>query len=142
MYPTNCSRPARYWDWALDFEELSRSPIFDPDHGFGGDGISGQPITSANGTCVGDGPFSSYHGLYVNSDYAPHCLSRTFGENFFVEDPADSPFRPEVVDELLATPDFVAFTDAIYKMHDDLHDGIGGDLQQNTSPYGMYFHLP
>jgi len=130
-----------YWDWTLDFEMPSASPIFDLQLGFGGDGRFGEEENASNGTCVADGPFSHYIGLYVNDDYAPHCLSRQFGEGFFIKDTSQSPYRPEVVQRLLSAPTFEAFTEGIYELHDDVHDGVGGDLRLNTSPYDPLFFV-
>jgi hypothetical protein len=84
-----------------------------------------------------NGRFADYYVLYVNSDYAPHCLSRKFGETFFGLDVSQSPYRPEAIQDLLASSSYDEFDNRVRQLHDDLHDGIGGDLQFNTSPYGM-----
>jgi tyrosinase len=111
--------------------------IFDPDHGFGGDGTPDEPLSVSNGTCLPNGRFADYYVLYVNSDYAPHCLSRKFGETFFGLDGSQSPYRPEAIQDLLESSSYEEFDNRVRQLHDDLHDGIGGDFQFNTSPYGM-----
>lgn len=132
----------RYWDWILDFANSSTSLIFDPDHGFGGDGTLDEPENESKGTCIHNGPFAHYYALYVDSKYAPHCLSCRFGEKFFVQHPLQSPFHPERVNKMLALPNFEEFTTSMYQMHNDLHNRIGGDLQYNTSPYGNILCTP
>jgi tyrosinase len=49
---TEVANSNRYWNEALDAENLKDSPIFDPDTGFGGDGVSPYG-------CVTDGPFAN-----------------------------------------------------------------------------------
>jgi tyrosinase len=88
-----------FWDWTLDTPEYNssfeKSPIFDPTHGFGGNGIGGSvfdPLgpgknqsAPPKGTCIGDGPFKDFNGTmgygYNLFDVEPHCLIRNFNSS-------------------------------------------------------------
>lgn len=65
-----------YWNEVLDMDDLAASVVFDPDTGFGGEGVSSG--------CVTDGPFVNLT-LHLNSSStsAEYCLSRSFNSNGF-----------------------------------------------------------
>jgi tyrosinase len=67
-----------YWDWTLDWKDPAKSPIWDPETGFGGDGNPSGNETVFSGRCVMDGPFADYTVYYSNNTVNPHCLSRGF----------------------------------------------------------------
>ncbi|KAJ2914683.1 hypothetical protein MD484_g5740, partial [Candolleomyces efflorescens] len=87
--------PTPFWDWTRDAggsKPMSRSPIFDPHTGFGGNGLNGTytPPTDDDGAiwhlfsatgCVQDGPFASVT-LHVGPDrrLTDHCLTRNILE--------------------------------------------------------------
>ncbi|EUC60736.1 tyrosinase tyrosinase: common central domain protein [Rhizoctonia solani AG-3 Rhs1AP] len=59
-----------YWDWTKDAMNMTRSPIFDPVVGFGGNG-KGQ------GNCVQDGPYGIQSGFKLRWPWE-QCLQRKF----------------------------------------------------------------
>jgi len=80
-----------YWDWTADNPEygssFEKSPLFDPETGFGGNGAQGSsvvPQTASQqavppGSCIADGPFAATqvnlgYGYAVASN--PHCIMR------------------------------------------------------------------
>ena len=67
---------AMYWDWVKDSGAPASASVWDPDTGFGGDGVSpdGSPFT----WCVQDGPFAGLQLAYWTNDFHPHCLQRSF----------------------------------------------------------------
>lgn len=72
-----------YWDWTLDWKDLTHAPIFDSDTGFGGDGDPTGDITiGKTGRCVIDGPFNDIKAKYYDVKYLPHCLSRGFRDDY------------------------------------------------------------
>jgi tyrosinase len=94
-----------YWDWTLDVnppnsnisvdEYFARSPVFDADTGFGGNGQF-VPVNESNpfevpgrtgGGCVQDGPFAGdsqlvHLGPTSSVTYNPQCLKRDFSAGF------------------------------------------------------------
>ncbi|KAK8068115.1 hypothetical protein PG996_007227 [Apiospora saccharicola] len=85
-----------YWDWTKDAvseQAVLESPIFDPIHGFGGNGpyvvnTTGFPKdwqtmtpvpNRTGGGCIEDGPFAHVNismGPGNHTEYTPHCLRR------------------------------------------------------------------
>lgn len=65
----------RYWEELLDSTNLTASPIFDTEYGFGGDG-------SGDDDCITDGPFANLT-LHLGPIYevTDHCLSRSLSAN-------------------------------------------------------------
>ncbi|KAK8041678.1 hypothetical protein PG993_006201, partial [Apiospora rasikravindrae] len=148
-----------YWDWTLDSANLSLSPVWDPDSGFGG---NGKATTTSVHThdheddenvqhCVQDGPFadttrpwkalSSGHSHDVTLE--PHCLSRRFLE------PGDKLLptvhrliSPERVEKTLSQPDYVAFfADFEGRPHNAIPQFIKGDFLTFTAPNDPVFWL-
>jgi tyrosinase len=75
----NYSGHLTYWDWTLDWENVTQSPVWDNDLGFGGNGVAiPDSPTAISGGCVADGPFAGLQVQYYNETYGPHCLSRGF----------------------------------------------------------------
>lgn len=81
-----------YWDWTIDADSdvpIEKWIIYNPDHGFGGNGpfVAAQPVTPSwplmpgqtGGGCVKDGPFTDVSvnvGPGFSLTYNPHCLRR------------------------------------------------------------------
>jgi hypothetical protein len=133
------SDPLPYWDWALDWSSPSNSPIWDPEHGFGGDGnITGSFIIN-EGRCLVDGPFVEMRPLYDNYTANPHCISRGF-KNVEINAAgtlSGDALRPEGMDEILGQENFKRFHDSVEQtVHDSLHNGINGDFGSLTSANG------
>lgn len=128
-----------YWDWTLDSEALEKSPVFDPDTGFGGDGeLNGAITVGRSGRCVVDGPFAGVTADYYDVKYSPHCLSRGFRDldgNLGHIDGHD--ISPESIEEVLNLGDYESFVALVEsRVHDAIPFGIGGDFETFTAPYG------
>ncbi|TFK21692.1 Di-copper centre-containing protein [Coprinopsis marcescibilis] len=90
--------PFTFWDWSRDADStlpLKNSPIFDPNTGFGGDGVpgtyklppdpKGESFTNVGNYkgCIGDGPFK---GVMVHRGpgklITTHCIVRGIDESW------------------------------------------------------------
>ena len=126
---------SRYWDWSLDWEDVTQAPVWDPILGFGGDGDE-KDIESIHGHCVTDGPFARLKVLYVEKFPYPHCLSRGFarGENLTRFSAA---LEPTALDDLLGTPDYASFNLGVEDgPHLSIPRSIHGDFSTVTAPAG------
>ena len=67
-----------YWDWTLDWENVTLSPVWDISTGFGGtwDVRDRPPVFKAY--CVTEGPFANLEVPYFEDIHEPHCLLRRF----------------------------------------------------------------
>ncbi|KAK4541121.1 hypothetical protein LTR36_008346 [Oleoguttula mirabilis] len=128
-----------YWDWTLDSDALERSPVFDADTGFGGDGQVGGAITvGRSGRCVVDGPFAGVTADYYDVKYDPHCLSRGFrGLDGSLGHIDGHDISPESIEEVLSIASYEGFVTLMEsRVHDAIPFGIGGDFETFTAPYG------
>jgi tyrosinase len=137
--------PSPYWDWTLDAENVSASPVWSSDFGFGGDGNSEQ-AEEGNGQrreCVSDGPFAGIRPVYWADTVEPHCLSRNFndgGNN--VGDMMAFAYGPDAINTLFGVQDYAGFRDQLERgPHGAVHTGIGGDMLMMTSPNDPIFFL-
>jgi hypothetical protein len=121
-----------YWDWTLDWEDLTRSAIWDTDAGFGGNGNPDQRSTTDNGYCMEAGPYASLRPQYYASHACPHCLSRNFTK-------IDTQrLRPDMVDKVMESSDYETLFIALEKgPHNVIPNMIGGDFLTFTAPNGM-----
>ncbi|KAF8990052.1 tyrosinase [Cyathus striatus] len=132
-----------YWNWSLDVDnnrDLSDSPVFSSETGFGGNGVDGTypdlfgTNTGWGGGCVLDGPFSSYTvalgpGRVVN----PHCLVRSINHTMYQYLTSEALFRIELEGRNVT---------AIPKAHDGGHLAVGGDMGNvYSSPGDPLFFL-
>ncbi|EDU41090.1 monoxygenase [Pyrenophora tritici-repentis Pt-1C-BFP] len=151
-----------YWDWSLDGDasdpqstKPTKSPVFDPVTGFGGNGIrvvatpKQNPfnLTSTGGGCVQDGPFVAPNFM-VNYPGPPSCLRRDFIPAFL-----NTWTDPKLVENLLSQPTYETFDHALegtptfYKpnLHGSGHFDVGGILGQagnaSNSPAEPLFYL-
>jgi len=123
-----------YWDWTLDWENVTMSPVWDIKTGFGGNGNVGvgSPVFKAH--CVTEGPFANLEVPYYEDIYEPHCLLRGFDEN--LED-----FRlelhPETLMKLLLSPDYRSINLGLeHGPHVAIPKSINGDFSIHTAPFG------
>lgn len=131
----------RYWDWPLDFVDPAKSPVFDSEFGFGGNGNPNAPEAVGSGHCVTEGPFSDLRPKYYdnifenpNDELLPRCLSRGFadGDTF-----SGDLFSPEVMKELFSKTTFDDFLFYLERTpHNGIPLGIRGDFLTYTAPYG------
>lgn len=128
----------RHWDWSLDSEDITKSPVFDSTYGFGGDGDPIAPKSVAYGHCVTDGPFANLEALYFGTEDRKHCLSRGFTSS---EDShaGGKYISPEALEETLASPEYDAFYRKLeYGAHNAVPLIIRGDFFKVTAPYGTF----
>ncbi|KAM0795551.1 hypothetical protein BDR22DRAFT_883005 [Usnea florida] len=129
-----------YWDWSLDWEDVTHAPVWDTILGFGGDGDE-EDLESIHGHCVTDGPFARLQVLYVEKYPYPHCLSRGFavGENLTRFSAA---LAPRALEELLHTPDYATFNLGVEDgPHLSIPRSIHGDFSTVTAPADPVFFL-
>ncbi|KAF2761830.1 Di-copper centre-containing protein [Pseudovirgaria hyperparasitica] len=137
-----------YWDWTLDatIEGFPKSPIFDAEHGFGGNGPFVDTIRDPSvrlhipgktgGGCVTTGPFANisdfvHMGPLNSTAYNPRCLRRDFSPWL-----ASKKLRKSVVDLTLSKSHFATFDIAVQGMidvpgltyHGGGHLSVGGDI--------------
>ncbi|KAK1828716.1 hypothetical protein QBC39DRAFT_415884 [Podospora conica] len=150
--------PALYWDFVHDAPAPSRSPIWDPVTGFGGNGAEPNSNPSGpfgpHGPRVVDGPFKDYRPLYFGQAVSPHDLSR----NWVPADPFEGGaemvggnYNATVMERVFAETTFAGFRASLEVPHNDVHTGVGGgpgsegglgDLGANTaSPNDPVFFL-
>lgn len=134
----------RYWDWSLDSDDLSSSPVFLASPGFGGDShpsSEASDIAIVGGDrCVKDGPFVDLLVHWWTKKGEPHCLSRGFNDIKPMKEIGQS-FKPEAIENLLNQPDYQNFFLAMeHGPHNAIQIAIGGDICFNSAPYGQFFH--
>lgn len=126
-----------YWDWTLDWENITTSPIWDTDTGFGGDGNSSVSSAVFNAYCVTEGPFAHLEVPYYEHIYQPHCLLRGFDEH--LEDFRDQ-LKPEALEKLLLSADYDTINLGLENgPHVAIPKSINGDFSLHTAPSGNKF---
>ncbi|KAK4451322.1 hypothetical protein QBC34DRAFT_424167 [Podospora aff. communis PSN243] len=139
---------AMYWDWVKDSNAPSKSSVWDPVTGFGGNGAGTEPNNGV-GPRVQNGPFRDYKPLYWGTAVTPHWLSRNFlpGE----PDILGWGYTQEIIDEINAETSYNGFRSLLEDgPHSKIHFGVGGgngnglpgDLGSNAaSPNDPIFFL-
>ena len=133
--------------------DLSASPIWNNQTGFGGNGDLSGAITLYEGHCVVDGPFANTmrHWLYQQMGEnewtllaSPHCLSRGFVTTKHVDD-LHSRISPEQIEEILRQQNYSEF---FIRLENNTHNAIPqfimGDFYSFTAPNGresVYYSL-
>ncbi len=130
----------RYWDWSLDWENITLAPVWDSEFGFGGNGNTSDNL-GFRGFCVTDGPFARLELLFIGPMDLPHCLSRGFLDGANLTRYAQR-IRPEALEELLRVPSYEEFSQALESgPHLSLPFSIHGDFSVPTAPQGMWAGL-
>ena len=146
----------RYWDWTLDALPLgnfSKSPLWDPIDGFGGNGphrelpadFKGIFIPGrTGGGCVQDGPFTNFTvnlGPQTDLSGHPRCLQRDFSPLF-----ANQNSQKGFVDYVMSKKDFASMAWAVdgeffstevppvRNIHAGGHFSVGGSLGTMGDP--------
>ncbi|VUC32084.1 unnamed protein product [Clonostachys rosea] len=120
-----------YWDEPLDAGHFSSSIIFDPVHGFGGDGRESDG-------CITDGPFANYTNAlgpgYLITD---HCIDRNISDSaseFSDQSQVDKCYEYDTWEE--AWPCIEALP------HNGGHSGVGLEMANPiSSPGDPIFYL-
>lgn len=129
----------------MDSENLTASPIWDNEFGFGGDGKNGNP-TLARGRCVVEGPFANttrhwqahadnkLHVYNVSAD--PHCFSRGFATGD-TKRRFEADVKPDRVNHVLAREAYEEFfAELELGTHNAVPQFISGDFYYFTAPNG------
>ncbi|KAF9553546.1 tyrosinase [Agrocybe pediades] len=149
-----------YWDWTLDSgsdEDFLNSPIWDPETGFGGNGVPGTYTLPPYGNdsrirpdefvgCVQDGPFADYTlSLGPGKLVTNHCLVRGFNSTA-----ARIYLTASQVANTTSQISFEEFRIQLEggsqtldrKLHDSGHTSVGGDMSNfYSSPGDPIFYL-
>ncbi|KAL8831722.1 MAG: hypothetical protein Q9191_000693 [Dirinaria sp. TL-2023a] len=130
-----------YWNWALDWEDITKAPVWDSDLGFGGNGDAslGRPIVE--GHCIVDGPFAMLDIPYLDETWTPHCLSRGFesGESLVS---LSQMIRPQALETLFRQSDYEKFNLGLENgAHIAVPRSIRGDSALFTAPSDPVFFL-
>ncbi|RDI83543.1 Guanine nucleotide-binding protein alpha-2 subunit [Venturia inaequalis] len=142
-----------YWDWTLDSKDLFASPIWDPIHGFGGNGNKNMPDAVVEGLCVTEGPFANvsraWRGQKDHHDHQvtlyPHCMSRDFA--FRTRSKGDVEWlhaliQPDYVNATLERPNYELFFESFEKgAHNSIPQLLQGDWLTFTAPNDPVFFL-
>ncbi|PVH93604.1 Di-copper centre-containing protein, partial [Periconia macrospinosa] len=132
-----------YWNWELDWSNITQSPIWDSTTGFGGDG---SPSSSTKGPildgyCVSDGPFAGLQILYLDSNHYPHCLSRGFLHEDELLEQAEQ-LKPEKLEVLHRLDGYEEFNLGVeHGPHLAVPRSIRGDFSLLTAPSDPVFFL-
>ena len=125
-----------YWDWSLDWENITQAPIWNSDLGFGGNGDE-KDGESIHGHCVTDGPFAKLEVLYVEKIPYRHCLSRGFATGRNLTRFSDA-LRPASLEKLLRVPDYATFNLGVEDgPHLSIPRTVHGDFSTVTAPAGI-----
>ncbi|KAL8710083.1 MAG: hypothetical protein Q9225_007361, partial [Loekoesia sp. 1 TL-2023] len=128
-----------YWDWTLDWENITLSPVWDDKTGFGGTGnaSTGTPIFKAY--CVTEGPFAGLEVPYFEDIYKPHCLLRGFDGN--LKDFRER-IHPGALMDLLLSPDYSSLNLGLeHGPHVAIPQSVNGDFSLHTAPFDPVFFL-
>ena len=121
-----------YWDWSLDWENITQAPVWDSSLGFGGNGDTN--IVGFRGFCVTDGPFAGLMLPFVGPMSVPHCLSRGFLRDDQQEEYSRK-LKPTAIEELLEILSYQTFNEALETgAHSSLPHIIHGDFSASTAP--------
>ncbi|KAI1464569.1 Di-copper centre-containing protein [Daldinia caldariorum] len=137
---------AAYWDWTLDSDDTSKSSIWDPITGVGGNGSPEKTVQIGWSTykCVVDGPFKDLVPAYVTNTYQPHCLRRTFNNGTEqIGNMLSEAYTPDAVAKINALTDYVNFHNKLEGgPHGAIHSAVAGDMMPATSPNGKFSEDP
>ncbi|KAL4411090.1 hypothetical protein CABS03_08431 [Colletotrichum abscissum] len=136
--------PMTYWDWTLDSEDMSKSPVFSNDTtiGFGGNGLNGGLVSPTRPNpltmCVIDGAFANFTVSYYTTTALSHCLNRGFNDGIGVNaGPYEGGlYSPGKISGIIKTSsNFSTFATTLENgPHGAIHSAVGGDLFPSTSP--------
>lgn len=132
----------------MDSKDLFASPIWDPIHGFGGNGNKSSPEVVVGGLCVTEGPFAdttrAWMGQKERHDHKvtlqPHCMSRDFATRTRSAGDVEwlhTLIQPEYVNETLKRPNYELFFESFENgAHNSIPQLLQGDWLTFTAPNG------
>lgn len=123
-----------YWDWEMDWQDITQSCIWDSEEGFGGDGTGAKGV--GKGHCVVNGPFANMTLFYYDTTEREHCFARGFlqGEE---KERITSKLRPELLQETIDQEDYMSFNNKLeLGAHAAIPAFIRGDSYSFTAPNG------
>ncbi|KAL1962367.1 hypothetical protein VTN77DRAFT_9780 [Rasamsonia byssochlamydoides] len=136
---TNCICIYSYWNWSLDWEHLTKSPVWHIQDGFGGNGAVTGPESVAGGHCVLEGPFSDLDSAYYEGNYHPHCLSRGFQDEETVQRVGKITVLPAVLEQVFHELDYSDFLLKVEQVsHLTIPYVVRGDFAKITAPNGTF----
>jgi len=108
----------------MDVADLRSSILFDPETGFGGDGVP------SNKHCIADGPFKDVTLRYKpDTSEAEYCITRNLNPCLFTG------AAQRVIDGCLKKTTFVQLWHCIEGMpHSAGHGGVGGIVRRAQNP--------
>ncbi|CAD6442792.1 2d33d938-1230-4a59-9b30-9b90f88d4d87 [Sclerotinia trifoliorum] len=131
-----------YWDWSLDWEDMTKSPIWDSTTGFGGNGNKDSDRSVGYGHCITDGPFANRTLLYFGAEYGAHCLSRGFIHGDHLRAVFGLKVQPEALEAVLLESDYESFNLKLEEgPHNAIPRAIRGDFLRVTAPNDPVFFL-
>ena len=120
----HCNVTVPYWNWSLEPTTWQQSQVWDPDHGFGGDGYP----------CVKGGRFG-YPGWAVTPSAGSDCLRRGFSGNV-----PDSAYVEMIQSQSVSS--FATWHQLLRgNLHDNVHCRIGEDMCTVDSANDPIFFL-
>ncbi|OOF98338.1 hypothetical protein ASPCADRAFT_395107 [Aspergillus carbonarius ITEM 5010] len=132
---------AVYWDWSLDWSDLTASPVWDSEVGFGGNGNPNDPSPAIHGACVTSGPFAHLQVPFVEQFSYPHCLSRDFAQGDALTN-YSAAIHPSVIHQLFLLEDELDFVLSIEDgPHLSIPRTVHGDFSTITAPADPVFFL-
>ncbi|PLB44172.1 Di-copper centre-containing protein, partial [Aspergillus steynii IBT 23096] len=131
---SNYTGPLPYWDWSLDYRNLTGSPVWNIDDGFGPSGSSSPSV--GTGGCVDQGPFANWAPAYYDGVYHPHCLSRGFLDAATVARVGNLTVRPDALKRVIRKKqEYFDFLMAVETMsHLTIPYVVQGDFVKVTAP--------
>jgi tyrosinase len=122
----------------LDWEDVTKAPVWDGQHGFGSNGNPKSGESIVKGYCVTDGPFQNFEIPYLDEEYYPHCLSRGFATGEELATQAEM-LRPERIERLMGMSDYNSFNLGLEDgPHVAIPRSIRGDFSMLTAPSGKH----
>ncbi|KAK2032532.1 Di-copper centre-containing protein [Colletotrichum zoysiae] len=133
-----------YWEWSLDTADVTNSPIWDANKGFGGNGDPAiDPLVGSAKKCLVDGPFAGLQVAWTMQGHNPHCLARNFNNGTSYPGNMFSNYYDNKTIVEIATLD--NYPDFRYRLegvpHGAIHSAVGGDMSPATSPNDPIFFL-
>ncbi|KAF9265454.1 monooxygenase [Marasmius fiardii PR-910] len=148
--------PIPYWDWTkdADADTVPTSPVWDPEYGFGGNGVSSGSSESGFQTCVMDGPYAKMNltigsPIDTNLENTPHCLIREWNNgnrdlngNWVVGDMVRRSYNSATMKQIYDRTNYFDFEWSLENgPHAYIHNRVGGDMRPHSAPNDPIFYL-